>query len=774
MSKRTKRMVSILLTLSLLVALLVPMAAPAGARSTNGISRNVSVTDNYISNTTTGALAELTLKEDSDFANDFRTGDRFRVTLKSGVKWVRSFYDPANPVPIPGTLPVEYFAQPSIATNNTTSPGGLGFSIMSDTNMEITILDSVTGNDPDVETITIPLYVDINGVSGDITVTLENIDSAITANTYTFATSKSTKTTATVESVETIGKSGEGGLIRIDEVSPGALTSTQILKLKLPGSFTWDGFSPATDVKFGGGFDTIGATVSVIGGANSQTLELEFDFLGGTAGVSRGSIYIKTPIKASSNASYGDVEVSVSGGDFEDADLLIAKYMNWGVEFTVKSVKDLSAGKLEDITTDTIKIEETISGSLVSNRDVTITLPEWVKVTGVSSVSKAPGTISDWGVANVGVDENIDGRSNEFDIRIKDDTGSSNNLGKIEFKLDITIEANKTGEIEATISGAGIEETSIVVANAIAPVSATVEQVGEVKIGIQSQDIPDIYITEEIKGAAKNKPSFGGQGYIQLTAPDGVKFAATPTAEVTEGNLTLKAGAKLDVNNSNISDSVFKIPVDSDSTRPSTVKISNIKLTVDRTYPEGDILLRVGGSALVENVDTQRAGWLNRAYATGAESDSSVFTTGSIVRLKVANCVTPAPGEVMTTDTVFTIGSTTYTLNGVEQTMDIAPYIKDDRTFIPLRFVARATGVSDDNIIFNQEYQTVTMIKGDRVVVVTIGSNILQVNGAAVTMDTAPELVDPPGRTMFPIRWVATALGCNVDWDPDTQEVRIY
>jgi hypothetical protein len=66
------------------------------------------------------------------------------------------------------------------------------------------------------------------------------------------------------------------------------------------------------------------------------------------------------------------------------------------------------------------------------------------------------------------------------------------------------------------------------------------------------------------------------------------------------------------------------------------------------------------------------------------------------------------------------------------------------------------------------------MIKGERIVQVTIGSYNMLVNNDLITMDTAPVLVDPPGRTMFPIRWVAEALGCQVDWDPITREVRIY
>lgn len=124
--------------------------------------------------------------------------------------------------------------------------------------------------------------------------------------------------------------------------------------------------------------------------------------------------------------------------------------------------------------------------------------------------------------------------------------------------------------------------------------------------------------------------------------------------------------------------------------------------------------------------------------------------------------------------TIFTIGSKYYTVNGVRETMDIAPYITDDRTFIPLRFVARATGVADQNILYNQPQKIVTMIKGERIVQVTIGSLNLLVNEDWTVMDTVPVLIDPPGRTMFPVRWIAEALGCKVDWDPITKEVRIY
>jgi len=54
-----------------------------------------------------------------------------------------------------------------------------------------------------------------------------------------------------------------------------------------------------------------------------------------------------------------------------------------------------------------------------------------------------------------------------------------------------------------------------------------------------------------------------------------------------------------------------------------------------------------------------------------------------------------------------------------------------------------------------------------------IGSTQLLINGMAVSMDVAPELVDPPGRTMLPLRAVTQALGCLVTWDAAAQTATV-
>ena len=53
----------------------------------------------------------------------------------------------------------------------------------------------------------------------------------------------------------------------------------------------------------------------------------------------------------------------------------------------------------------------------------------------------------------------------------------------------------------------------------------------------------------------------------------------------------------------------------------------------------------------------------------------------------------------------------------------------------------------------------------------TVGNMYLKVNGSAVAMDAAAELVN--GRTMVPFRWIAQALGGTVTWDEATQTVTI-
>ena len=59
----------------------------------------------------------------------------------------------------------------------------------------------------------------------------------------------------------------------------------------------------------------------------------------------------------------------------------------------------------------------------------------------------------------------------------------------------------------------------------------------------------------------------------------------------------------------------------------------------------------------------------------------------------------------------------------------------------------------------------------ERVVVLTIGSDIVRVDGHATKVDAAPEIV--AGRTFVPIRFIAETFGSTVTWLPETRGITI-
>lgn len=139
----------------------------------------------------------------------------------------------------------------------------------------------------------------------------------------------------------------------------------------------------------------------------------------------------------------------------------------------------------------------------------------------------------------------------------------------------------------------------------------------------------------------------------------------------------------------------------------------------------------------------------------------------------------PVESFQVTQITTFKINNTSYTSTVITEneeteeanTMDIEPYIKNDRTYVPVRYLAYALGVSEGGISWDGKAQRVGIFKGENNIVLTIGSTTMLANKKTVIMDVAPEITR--GRTMLPARWVAEALGAEVEWDKKTGEVTI-
>jgi hypothetical protein len=101
---------------------------------------------------------------------------------------------------------------------------------------------------------------------------------------------------------------------------------------------------------------------------------------------------------------------------------------------------------------------------------------------------------------------------------------------------------------------------------------------------------------------------------------------------------------------------------------------------------------------------------------------------------------------------------------------DQKPFInKDNRTMVPVRAPMEALKAT---VMWDPKTQQATINKDNRNVVFTVGSSSYTVQGAKRMMDTAA--VIEGGRTAFPIRFAAEALGATVSWDGATRTVVIY
>ena len=110
----------------------------------------------------------------------------------------------------------------------------------------------------------------------------------------------------------------------------------------------------------------------------------------------------------------------------------------------------------------------------------------------------------------------------------------------------------------------------------------------------------------------------------------------------------------------------------------------------------------------------------------------------------------------------------TINVDGVQLKTDQPPAMIQGRVMLPLRAIFEALNAS---VNWDQKTQTVTGIKGDTTVVLKIKSKTATINNQTVTLDVPAQVLK--GRTMVPVRFVSEALGQDVDWNSEKQQVSI-
>ena len=122
----------------------------------------------------------------------------------------------------------------------------------------------------------------------------------------------------------------------------------------------------------------------------------------------------------------------------------------------------------------------------------------------------------------------------------------------------------------------------------------------------------------------------------------------------------------------------------------------------------------------------------------------------------------------------FYIGDNIYFVNNQAFSMDTVPIIEEERTMLPIRFVADALGAE---VKWDSGERKVTVNLKDTLVELWIDENTARVNGDYHMIDPdnpkVKPFIDTRGRTVLPLRFISETLGFKVNWSQARREVAL-
>jgi len=588
----------------------------------------------------------------------------------------------------------------------------------------------------------------------------------------------------TVEGVRTFVEDGDEEdtvkEITINELTPDTLEGNKI-ELKLKGnweyvkhdptiSFLNQSLAKGTDYSIDVDDDIITITFTPTGAAKLKNDKM-------LTKMTISGIQLETTKKCDS----GDVAtITVSSKDFDSVKLEVAKMVEEAVTYSVedKKLPTIWAGKNyaidDDANTLKLSVEENAGDILNTSRKATFTFPEGIEVVGITDTKglTSTGTYK----FRYEIDENV--------VTIYNYQKGTSEGNKVDMDLKFILNAapSFSGDVTVTLGGQ-FDDTSFKVATVKAPY--TVEaKTSEVLIDYRYVPVNDIVITEAEDGILKEDDKI-------VLAVEKMDFEDAGDVKVTDGDIDVdvdvdsKGGVYLYDNKSDAD--YLVVTVKDESTEASTIVISGLELYLDRTLPVGGYALQNIGGTFGKHDSYDKDDAMSTDFSEDAinvlwensmdEKDIYDYTpnddnkSNGIFKYKTVtandeyvNVITAARDQddsMTSKKIIITVGAATMTAGTDTVTLDAPAYINSaNYTMLPLRAISEAFGAT---VNWDNATRTVTILKGQRIISMTIGSRTMYVNGTPVAMNTAPEI--SKDRSFVPIRDLANAFGIsNINW----------
>ena len=467
-------------------------------------------------------------------------------------------------------------------------------------------------------------------------------------------------------------------------------------------------------------------------------------------------------IKTTKKCNAGDkATITVSSKSFDSVKLEAARMVEEAVTYTVEDeeVPTIWAGKNyakdseDDTNTLEVAIEENTGDILNTSRKATFTFPEGIEVVDAEFDGVKQGTFK------YEIDENVVTIWNYGEKAESDETD-------MQVKFLLNAAPTFSGDVKVTLGGE-FDDVELKVATVKAPYTVEAKTT-EVLIDYRYVPVNEIVITEAEEGLLED-------GDVIALQVEKMDFEDAGSYEVTTGDLDVD----VTINDGKNDVAQLEVEVKDESTEASTVTISGLELYLDRTLP-------VGGYAL-QNVKADNILWENSTDKKGeGDKDSYEYVpeanqaSNGLFKYKEVTCndkyvevvTSGRDNDDSTTNRkiVITIGATTMAVGTQTITLDTPAYINaENYTELPLRAVSEAFGAT---VGWDDPSNTVTIMMGQRIVSMTIGSKTMYINGTPVQMNTAPEITNE--RTFVPVRDLANALGISkIDWNEASQTVTL-
>lgn len=639
-------------------------------------------------------------------------------------------------------------------------------------------ITNVELKDEDIISVDLHSNIKLKSVSVGKKATIAVDGAMVTTDDLTFAEVKDTGIKASVKKVAEITEEGISALekdLKI-EANVGKFEKGQKFTLKLSNGFEFNKLEEVQGVY---------SVEQPVKGEKEVTIEVTANddttdtitIPAAKMVISAESAKVGAECKLTVKAVSGDNKEGFA--DTADA-IVIAKVVADAITVTVDEDEDLPViysgvnVANEGITDDSdhealeVTLEEPTAGTLDAKKALTMELPDGVYVTDVKFGDKdfIEGK-SDSNAADVfkAAYKKGDYETFEFARRTLVATPETDkDGGKLEFTLTLVAEPGFTGDVTLKVDGAGMDKAQEVkIAKFVSPYTVEAAQ-NDLIIDYRNTKVPTNIVVKEAEDGLWKKDSV-------------FKFSLDRNID-TEDDATYTVDDKSDMEVKKIKNDLgFR--VDKESGDAATVTISDISLYMSRSLAAGayDLQLNTTGSDkfMQQNVYSNIA-----APATGKTDERTVAyqyynnddNFNHVVKEGFVNIITAGRDQddaSFTKKVVVPVGEK-YIIAGEEQVaLDVPAYISAaGYTMLPVRAVATALGINNNNVLWNQASRTVTILYGQRIITMVAGQKVVTVNGNTIPASATVQIKD--GRTFLPMRDLATALGVtDITWDAATK-----